>query len=154
MIVAIQIVEQKQNYLTDTTALMLAMATSNLPKRRDLVFQKLQSKTLPLLQHFSMLCLLNAWYNCTSSTQKSLWNYVRRLKNYLHTLYFAHKILLYWSEITYRLDPFNISFVFRCFKQKLSLVVFWKKIEEYQRSQEKNSCWVVGTHTKAVSPKI
>ena len=37
---AIQIVEQKQNYLTDTTALMLAMATSNLPKRRDLGFPK------------------------------------------------------------------------------------------------------------------
>ena len=146
MIVARRIIEQKQNYLPAATVLIVAMTTSNL--------QKLRSKTLLLLWHFSLLGLLNVGYNCTSSTQKSPWNLARRLKNYLRTLHFASKILLCWSEITYGLDLFNISIVFGWIRKKLNFVVFWKNIAEYHRSPEKTHDGLVQTRTKEVSPKI
>ena len=146
LIVVRRIIEQKQNYLPATTVLMVAMTTSNL--------QNLRSKTLLLLRHFSLLGLLNVGYNCTSSTQKSPWNSVRRLKNDLQTLYFASKILLCWSEITYGLEPFNISIVFGWIRKKLNFVVFWNNITEYYRSREKTHDGLVQTRTNEVSPKI
>ena len=154
MIVTIQIIEQKQNYLPATTVLMVAMTTSDLQNRQDTGCSKVVNQTLLLLRHFSLLGLLNVWYNCTSSTQRSPWNSVRRLKNDLHTLYFASKILLCWSEITYGLEPFNISIVFGWIRKKLNFVVFWKNIAEYHRSPEKTHDGLVQTRTNEVSPKI
>ena len=152
MIVAIQIIEQKQNYLPATTVLMVAMTTSDLQNRQDTGCSKVVNQTLLLLRHFSLLGLLNVWYNCTSSTQRSPWNSVRRLKNYLDTLYFASKILLKWNYLWAR--PFRISIVFECFRKKLNFLVFWKNIAEYYRTPEKTHVGLVQTRTNEVSPKI
>ena len=41
---------------------------------------------LQILLEFSILGLLNSWNDSTPSTQKPLWNSVRRMENYVHTL--------------------------------------------------------------------
>ena len=55
---AIQIIEQKQNYLPATTVLMVAMTTSDLQNRQDTGCSKVVNQTLLLLRHFSLLGLL------------------------------------------------------------------------------------------------
>ena len=100
--------------------------------------------TPQILREFSILGLLNSWYDSTPSTQKPLWNSVRRMKNYLHTL----------GNYTYGLNTFNVNIVFRHFRQKWNFVVFGKKPAKFHRSKKKSSCCVVGALTKEVSPKI
>ena len=99
---------------------------------------------LQILREFSILGLLNSWYDSTPSTQKPLWNSVRRMRNYLHTL----------GNGTYGLNTFNVTIVFRHFRQKWNFQVFGKNPAKFQQLQRKNSCCVVGARTKEVSPKI
>ena len=56
-----------------------------------------QWMTLQILLKFSILGLLNVWYNFTSGTQKPLWNSVRRMKSYLLTLGNVSKNICCWS---------------------------------------------------------
>ena len=105
--------------------------------------QKLQT-TPQILQEFSILGLLNSWYDSTPSTQKPLSNSVRSMKNYLHTL----------GNYNYGLNAFNVSIVFRHFRQKWNFVVFWKKSRKVPQIQRKNPCCVVGACTEEISPKI
>ena len=100
--------------------------------------------TPQILREFSILGLLNSWYDSTPITQKPHWNSVRRMKNYLHTL----------GNYTYGLNAFNVSIIFTHFRQKWNFVVVWKKSRNVPQIQWKNSCCVVGASTKEVSTKI
>ena len=53
MIVASQIIEQKQNYLPAATVFMVAMTTSNLPSRRDSGFSKVAKQNSAAVTAFS-----------------------------------------------------------------------------------------------------
>ena len=53
MIVASQIIEEKQNYLPDATVFMVAMTTSNLPNRRDSGFSKVAKQNSVAVTGFS-----------------------------------------------------------------------------------------------------
>ena len=83
---------------------------------------KLQRKTLLLLWHFLILSLLNAWYNCTSGTQNSFWNYVKKMTNCLQTLGKDNKNLFYRRKITHGLVSsfwtFQSVMEFRSFLKK------------------------------------
>ena len=104
---------------------------------------KLQRKTLLLLWHFLILSLLNAWYNCTSGTQKSFWNYVKKMTNCLQTLGKDNKNFFYRRKITHGLCFWTFQSVmeFRSFLKK-------KKNRGVPQIPRKSSYWVVGARTK------
>ena len=114
---------------------------------------KLQRKTLLLLWHFLILSLLNAWYSCTSGTQKSFWNYVKKMTNCLHTLGKDNKNFFYWRKITYGLVSsfwkFQSLMEFRSFLEKKS----WSATDTQKKLTLGSWCWHK-RRQKEVSPKI
>ena len=122
IVCVIQIIDRKQKKLTTISEFGVAVPTSNFPNDIANIVRVFNIGSPKL------------WNDLTPSTQKPLWNSVRRMKKYLHTL----------ENYTYGLKSFNVSIVFGHFRQKLNFAFFWKKTAKFHRSKERTHVgWLV-----------
>ena len=89
IVCVIQIIDRKQKKLTTISEFGVAVPTSNFPNDIANIVRVFNIGSPKL------------WNDLTPSTQKPLWNSVRRMKKYLHTL----------GNYTYGLKSFNVSIV-------------------------------------------